>query len=124
MYSNILNVKFSEIREKFRKFDSVDVGKRIITLTNLEELDTVSDDSDIIVYYNVMGNTTPVMLVERIMVSSIKEKQIGEYVETFNRENGEYVASIKKTKLGSKPTESYLDILVVRKRVYENLQNE
>ena len=124
MYSNILNVKFSEIREKFRKFDSVDVGKRIITLTNLEELDTVSDDSDIIVYYNVMGDTTPVMLVERIMVSSIKEKQIGEYVETFNRENGEYVASIKKTKLGSKPTESYLDILVVRKRVYENLQNE
>lgn len=123
MYSNILNVKFSEIREKFKKFDSLDVGKRIITLTNMKELDTVSDDSDVIVYYNVMGDTTPVMLIERIKMSSIKEKQLRKDIETFNKESGEYIANIIRVKKESKQAEDYLDILVVRERVYENLKN-
>lgn len=122
MYSNILNVKFSEIRKKFVKFDSVDAGKRIITLTNLEGLDTVSNDSDIIVYYNVMENTTPVMLVERVSTVTVQEKQVRAMAELFNQENKEYVASVKRVKK-TKKAGDYLDILVVRRRVYENLQS-
>lgn len=122
MYSKILNVKYSEIRERFVKFDAVDIGKRIITLSNLEYLDTVSNDSDIVVYYNVMGDTTPIMLVERLDASTVQERKVKVLVGQFNSENGEYVATLRKVKK-DKGMGSYLDVTVVRRRVYENLQN-
>lgn len=122
MYSKILNVKYSEIRERFVKFDAVDIGKRIITLSNLEYLDTVSNDSDIVVYYNVMGDTTPIMLVERLDASTVQERKVKALVGQFNSENGEYVAALRKVKK-DKGMGSYLDVTVVRRRVYENLQN-
>lgn len=117
MYSNILNVKYSEIRKQFKKFDTVDIEKRVLTLTNLPYLDTVSEDSDVIVYYNVMGNTTPIMLVERIPYTKGLEREARRRLREFSEKNSEYVA---KVRLGEKRSK-WFDIIVVRGTVYESL---
>ncbi len=117
MYSNIINVKFSEVREKFPGFQGIDKVKRIFTLANVEGLDTFADSSDVIVFYNVMEDSTPILVIERVENKAGQARKAKAAAVEFNEAGTGYIAEVQ----WPKKTAPYFDIKVVRRPLHEQI---
>ena len=116
MYDKILGTKFSEARVKLGCFDSVDKVKRVFTLSNTGDFDTCFPDSDVIVIFNVMGDTTPIIVVERVRYSESALKEAYAALERFN--NDDYYAEVEDYA----GLRDFVDIVLIRRRLYDCLQ--
>jgi len=117
MYSNIINVRFSEVREKFPGFHGLDKAKRIFTLMNVGGLDTFEDNSDVIVFYNVMEDSTPILVIERVENKAGQVKKAKDAVMKFNKAVTGYIAEVQPVK----KTDPYFDIKVVRRSLHDQI---
>lgn len=116
MYSGLLNVLYSEARDVFKAYIGNDSAKRIITLKNIDSLDTLSNNSDILLYYNVLQNSTPLLLVERMSRKEARKVHAKREVRKMKHSLHNYVANYKVS-----DDKKFVDIIVMKGNVYENL---
>lgn len=117
MYSDILYLSYTQVRKKFPEFESISSIRKVITFKNSNELDTYANDSDIIAYYDVVEDSTPLLLVERQLKSKVKTSKIKRAVKEFNKNNAAvYIASFNMSN-----NKKYVDITVVKRNIYESL---
>jgi len=116
MYDVIMDTTYSKAREKYEQFVDTDSAKRIIAIKNSASISSLSDTSDIIIYYSVIEDSTPLLAVERMDKSEVKMWRVRRVVKKVNRENQHYKAawSISDDK-------KYVDIIVVKRSIYESL---
>ena len=115
MYDELLSVKFSVVRQKLNCLDSVDKVKRVFTISRVRGFETLSEDSDIILIYNVMGDTTPIILIERVAIYDGCLEMIKKKLEGFV--NTEYYAEIEDYEC----KRDFIDVVLIRRSLYESL---
>lgn len=116
MYKNILDSSYTQVRSKFSQFESINSIRKVITFKNDNSLDTFSKLSDIIVYYDVISDSTPLLLVERIKRTDVNIFLMKIAVKKLNKLLDGYVASIKKSS-----DKIFVDIVVVKSNIYNSI---
>ncbi|MCI9050337.1 MAG: hypothetical protein HFI05_00195 [Lachnospiraceae bacterium] len=116
MYKDILCLSYTQVRKKFPEFESINSVRKVVTFKNTYELDTYANDSDIIAYYDVIGDSTPLLLIERQLKSKVRISKIKLIIKRFNKENKEYIASFHISN-----NKKYIDITIVKRNIYESL---
>lgn len=117
MYDGILNCNYKELREKYPMPNSFSNGRKAVSLKNAEDIDSFSNKSDILVYYDLVDESTPLMIVERVPdeeFSSVEELEA--MVDRLNNEISGYVVrySVAEDK-------EFVDITLVKKNIYDAL---
>ena len=116
MYKDILCLSYTQVMKKFPEFESINSVRKVVTFKNTYELDTYANDSDIIAYYDVIGDSTPLLLIERQLKSKVRISKIKLIIKRFNKENKEYIASFHISN-----NKKYIDITIVKRNIYESL---
>lgn len=116
MYSDILGATYSQVSHRFQQFVSTDVFKRVITLRNTDNIDSYSNDSDIVIYYSVIKDASPLLVVERLEKYECKFSAVKRFVKKLNKELIGYIANYQISK-----NKQYIDIILVKDNLYENL---
>ena len=109
MYKEILKLYYADAHKKFTDSKSHSSIANVITLNNKEDIDSFSNDSQIIIYYDVISGE-PLTLIERIDADSVNMLEAKGKVEVFNRESVNYVAEISESA-------EFVDIIVVHKNL-------
>lgn len=114
MYKEIIGLSFSEMVEKFPDIKMSDKISKVITLTNREDIDTYSNKSDILLFYDTI-NGKLLTIAERVRRQDYEADQevrgsVEQAAEAFNNQNTEYVATALLS-------EDFVDISVVHKRL-------
>ena len=63
MFDSILNASYEEARQRFSKFLFVDTLQRRISVKGDGISDSLSKDSDIIIYYSLVGDNKPLLIL-------------------------------------------------------------
>lgn len=116
MYKNILSSSYTQIRQKYQKFESINSVRKIITFKNDETLDSYSRLSDVVVYYDVISDSTPLLLVERLQRCDVRMFHLKMVVRKLNKELIGYVASVEQS-----DDNTFVDIVVVKSNIYNSL---
>lgn len=116
MYSTILETPYSKAREKFTRFDGVDSVRHILTVKSAYvSRDAISEDSDIIIYYSMVNDTTPLVVIERMRKEEAKRLMIKKVVKSLKKEIKGYMVNI------STEHNDYVDVVLVKNNIYECL---
>jgi len=117
LYEDIVSCSFKELREKFPQFNSCSNGRKSIALKNIQELNTIGENSDILVYYDIVDSTEPLLITERLDETEIgSESDLQSIIDKFNAESVDYVATLSKV-----DGKAYFDVNVVKKNIYESV---
>lgn len=119
MYRDLLTMSYEEAREREDLQFTVNTTRKIITFTNTPELNCYGESSDVMVYYDVINNGPPLLVVERISKCECKYRRLKREVCKIKKqvESCGYVINVSAS-----PTGGYYDIILVNKNVYANLK--
>lgn len=118
MYKDVLNLSYSQCREVYPQFVSIDKANKVIAMKNGNDIDSISNESDILVYYDIIVDSKPLMLVERI---SCKDKSVGEVEQIVEKErvfipNYHFNITVSEDKC-------FVDVVLMDRNVYERLSD-
>lgn len=126
MYNEVLSYTYLEAREVYPQFTSMSKERKIVSMKNEGLIDSFTNDSDIIVYYDMIEDSPPLLLIERLCLKEsgickgfFNRGKLQWKVRKFHKEITDYYISLEKSKLGN-----YLDIIVVKKNIIDNIQEE
>lgn len=105
MFSEIIKLKYPELKEKYPDIKNSDNVSKVITMNNRKDIDSFSNKSDILLYYDVT-NDELLTLVERLEKSEADISELEKQVDEFNSQHVDYVASVKIS-------EEYIDLTIV-----------
>lgn len=115
MYEQILGVRWSEVRtEKYFGYVAIDPVKRIITIRNNCTVDSFSDSSDIVVYYNMLEDSYPILVVERVAKKSCSKRKFKAAMKKLRQEMSEY-------RLLQSEYDEYYDIVLIKDSLFISL---
>jgi hypothetical protein len=87
----------------------------MIAMLNGNTLNTYSNNSDILVYFDIINPDRPLLVVERVDDSEFESVEaLKKFIDDVNNEVEEYVASYNIVE-----DKNYVDITLVRNNVYD-----
>lgn len=117
IYGDIINSSYDELREKFPRFQSLSPEQKVVAMYNGNDIESYSNNSDIIVYYDILNADRPLLVVERVPDSEFESaEQLEEFVEETNKLIEDYVVAYDVVE-----DKEYVDISLTRNRLYENI---
>lgn len=116
MYSDLVNTPYSQARVKFPQYVGADSAKRIISLKNTPDIDSYSSESDLVLFYSVIEDSTPLLIVERLQRKLIRLHKLKKYIKKLQRELEDYNATVQIS-----ADRKFIDIVLLKKNVYERL---
>ena len=109
MYEEILSTSYDDAKRRFSdNKDNSNVAK-IITLNNKGQIGAYSNDSEVLVFYDVISGE-PLTLVERLDKVDVILSDLNRKIEDFNSNTEDYVASIQESG-------EYYDVTVVHRNL-------
>lgn len=105
MFSEIVNYKYSEVKRKYHNIKSMDNVSKVITMNNCDDIDSYSNQSDILIYFDVVTEEL-LTIVERLEKTTVNMSELHGKVDEFNSQHVNYVASINEN-------EEYVDLTVI-----------
>ena len=115
MYEQILIKRYKEAVDEFGQYGQVDSLRRTITFHDCKEIESLSDNSDVIVWFDgIAANPKPLLLVERIPAEECNIENITEMVIEFNEDSISYAAVVKE-----REDVGFVDVTIVCDSVYE-----
>ena len=115
-FKKILSLTYSEARAQYPVAGNVCAARRIITFRNDTNVDSLSSESDVVVYYDVVTESTPLLLVERIKRSEMTFEEVLKYTRQIQEELDDYVIQAVECS-----NIDYIDIVIVKKNIVENI---
>ena len=119
MYSKILKLTYTEAVKAFPQFESVNSIRKVITFKNDSSLSTYSSKSDVIVYYDIVSDSAPLLLIERLKRSDVKLFSLNKAVKKLNKLLSDHVAVTRVS-----DDKMYVDIVVVKNNIYKSVTEE
>lgn len=117
IYGDIINSSYDELREKFPRFQSLSPEQKVVAMYNGNDIESYSNNSDIIVYYDILNADRPLLVVERVPDSEFESaEQLEEFVKETNELIEDYVVAYAVVE-----DKEYVDISLTRNRLYENI---
>lgn len=117
IYGDIINSSYDELREKFPRFQSLSPEQKVVAMYNGNDIESYSNNSDIIVYYDILNADRPLLVVERVPDSEFESaEQLEEFVKETNELIEDYVVAYDVVE-----DKEYVDISLTRNRLYENI---
>lgn len=115
-YKNLITRTFSEALEEYRGISGSNTPRKILTIKGEQDNDTLSNESDIIAYYDLAGDTCPLLVIERIPKRVFRREGLKLKLRKATEElSGKYVVLIDKTKKAS------IDVILVKESIYDEL---
>lgn len=114
MYKDIIGLSFSEMKQKYPDIKMSEEVSKVITITNRDNVDTYSNKSDVLLFYDVITEEL-LTIAERLHKDDYRaEKQekcsVEEAVAAFNEQQSDYQAT-------TGVSGDYVDITVVHKHL-------
>lgn len=119
MYNEILKLTYTEAIRAFPQFESVNSMRKVITFKNDSSLDTYSSKSDIIVYYDIVSDSTPLLLIERLQKKGVNSFTLNKAMSKLNKSLHGYVAVTQVS-----DDKQFVDIVVVKDNIYKSITEE
>lgn len=120
MIYDFLRLSFDETVAKYPETDCLDRTRKALAYTEGNTLDSLSDNSDLLLYYDCVQPTVPLMVVERLSDEEVVSTEVLEhFAEALNRLYSDYVFyyNILEDK-------EYVDFSAVRRNVYDVLEHK
>ena len=105
MFSEIVNYKYSEVKRNYHNIKIMDNVSKVITMNNCDDIDSYSNQSDILIYFDVVTEEL-LTIVERLEKTTVNMSELQGKVDEFNSQHVNYVASINEN-------EEYVDLTVI-----------
>ena len=117
MYKEIVESSYDELRSKYPKFESISREQKIIAMYNSNNLDTYSNNSDIVVYYDCTEPTKPLLIVERVADDEIESlESLNEFIKRAQADVPGYHVFYNIVE-----DKEYFDITIVKCNIYDSL---
>lgn len=115
-FKKLLSMSFNTVLEQYDDVIQVDSARHIVNIKGSYMNDSFSDDSMVVVFYNIIGDEKPLLVIERVKAKQWRKLTFRKRVrETKNSIKGEYVVSIGKTKRG------FVDIILTKRSIYDRM---
>ena len=116
MYQDILNMTYNQCRETYPNFKSISRAKKMISMKNDSSIDSYSDDSDIIVMYDMVDDSKPLVLDERLDAKGYRLSEVRAHIGKVERELEDYCAVVVLS-----DDKKFIDIVLTLKSIYQAL---
>lgn len=117
IYGDIINSSYDELREKFPRFQSLSPEQKVVAMYNGNDIESYSNNSDIIVHYDILNSDRPILVVERVPDSEFESaEQLEEFINETNKLIKDYVVAYDVVE-----DKEYVDISLTRNGLYENI---
>lgn len=117
LFKEIFNLTYSEARERYPEFETKSKTRKAITMKNGVNIDSVSNNSDILVYYDMLQDSAPLLLVERIPKSEAGWWKMRKVVKYINDDIDGYKASMQKSS-----DKKYVDLIVIKENIVSAIE--
>lgn len=118
-FKKLLGMPFNSVAEEYEGVIQVDSMRHIINIKGISLNDSLSNNSDVIVFYDIVGDGQPLMVIERIDTKQWKSlalrKRVREMKE-FVKEK--FVVTVVRNKKG------FVDITLIKRSVYDKLSKK
>lgn len=116
-FNKLLKEKFSDVAEEYEGVVDVHTAQKIVVIKGKGTNDTISDSSDVLVYYDVVGDSRPLIVIERISGAEITRCKVKRAVRRLNRElRGRYTVTLKRA------GNNYYDVILVKTSIADALE--
>jgi hypothetical protein len=120
MIYDFLKLSFEELVEKYPQADCVDRARKAVAFTEGNTLDTFSDNSDVLLYYDCLKPDRPLMVVERLTdEEAVSAEALESFIDGLNIMYDDYVFYYNVL-----TDKEYVDVTAVRRNVYDVLDHE
>lgn len=120
MIYDFLELSFDKLVEKYPQADCVDRARKAVSFTSGNTLDTFSDNSDVLLYYDCLKPDILLMSVERLTDDeAVSSEALDNFVAGLNIMYPDYVFYYNV--LADK---EYVDVTAVRRNVYDVLEHK
>lgn len=118
VYKDILDKSFVEIQEVYSQFVEINSIRRVIVLSNNPNLHSIFDNSDVVVYFDMIDETAlPLLLVERVEAADVDKDALLELVRSINNdESFGYTFDLRV-----RGDNRYIDIVALRSDIWDRL---
>ena len=120
VYESLLSKNFSELANMLATAGKVDSTRRTITILSNAGLDTISQKSDTVIWFDRLDElSTLMLLVERIDLeeSKLSIQDISKSIRTLNESDTPYYASVQESE-----NENVVDVVVLVNNLYKVIQ--
>ena len=120
VYESLLSKNFSELANMLATAGKVDSIRRTITILSNAGLDTISQKSDTVIWFDRLDElSTLMLLVERIDLeeSKLSIQDISKSIRTLNESDTPYYASVQESE-----NENVVDVVVLVNNLYKVIQ--
>ncbi len=122
MYEKILTTIFSDFRKVFPEA-GVNYTTKICTLHNCDRAGIVQVESDIIVFYDCLEDSTPLLVIERIDDEALEDlgdiDGLEALIKDIEKELDGYVIAYNIVE-----NKEYVDVTIVKNNVYNVLKDD
>lgn len=116
LFNQLVSLTYNEARETYPEFEDLNRVERTIVMHNSAKIDSMSNNSDIIVYYDIVENSKPLLIIERIPQAEYSLKALKMKIKQINESISGY-----KVVLSTKKSKGYYDVLVVAQSIYSSI---
>lgn len=111
----MLSLTYSQAVEEYPA-TGISTARKAITIRNTESVESISNGSDIIVYYDLVSDSTPLLLVERINVTEIDLDDLHQQARQLDDALEGYVVQVVDC-----DNPDYYDVVVVKRNIYASV---
>lgn len=118
-YQELVQLNFTDASRRFQKIESISQTRRVIATKSTEELPTYMVGSDLVLYYDVLSDSEPLLVVERIPRKTASVWKIKRLTKRWDKHIPNYVITVNKSQDGL-----FTDICLVKSNIYTNLEGQ
>lgn len=118
-YQELVQLNFTDASRRFQKIESISQTRRVIATKSTEELPTYMVGSDLVLYYDVLSDSEPLLVVERIPRKTASVWKIKRSTKRWDKHIPNYVITVNKSQDGL-----FTDICLVKSNIYTNLEGQ
>jgi len=100
----------------FPDYESISNSRKVVALVNNGDLDSYAKDSDIVVYYDIVTDSNPLVLVERLDSVSYKFADVKKALDNERKVINGYSVTVTKSS-----DSRFIDIVLTMSNIYEAL---
>ena len=112
----LLSFTYEEMRKEVSDVEAFSTARKSIIIRS-KGIDSFGDDSDIVVCYDLLDDSVPLLLVERINKKDISLRKLKRRVRRLQSDFEDYIVEVVTTN-----SPLYYDVLVLKKNIYNRLK--
>ena len=116
MYEKLLSLTYKECREMFPEYESISNSRKVVALVNNGNLDSYAKNSDIVIYYDIVTDSSPLVLVERLDSISHKFVDVKKVLDKESKSIKGYSVTVSKSS-----DNRFIDVVLTMRNIYEAL---